>query len=108
MAATADTSYTALREQHRPRYRWLPLSGVVCTMASIMSLTIINMAIPGLRHCIAPGQERGQWVSSGFRVASACSQRQSRRNCEYASRPQPILFRRQSRRIDKRCANYWA
>ena len=74
MAATADTSHTALRERHGPRYRWLLLLSVmVGTMASIMSSTIVNVAIPGLSHYFTLGQERAQWVSSGFMVAMTVS-----------------------------------
>ncbi|MEJ6021147.1 DHA2 family efflux MFS transporter permease subunit [Ramlibacter sp. PS4R-6] len=53
-----------------PRYRWLLLLSVmVGTMASIMSSTIVNVAIPEMSHAFALGQERAQWVSSGFMVA---------------------------------------
>ena len=42
-------------------------------MASIMSSTIVNVAIPGMSHHFALGQERAQWVSSGFMVAMTVS-----------------------------------
>jgi EmrB/QacA subfamily drug resistance transporter len=52
------------------RYRWLLLLSVmVGTMASIMSSTIVNVAIPDMSHAFSLGQERAQWVSSGFMVA---------------------------------------
>jgi EmrB/QacA subfamily drug resistance transporter len=64
----------ALRERYGPRYRWyLLLSLMVGTMASIMSSTIVNVAIPGMSHDFALGQERAQWVSSGFMVAMTVS-----------------------------------
>nr|WP_239027304.1 MFS transporter [Ramlibacter algicola] len=54
-----------------PRYRWyLLLSLMVGTMASIMSSTIVNVAIPDMSHHFGLGQERAQWVSSGFMVSS--------------------------------------
>ena len=57
-----------------PRYRWLLLLSVmVGTMASIMSSTIVNVAIPAMSHEFALGQERAQWVSSGFMVAMTVS-----------------------------------
>jgi EmrB/QacA subfamily drug resistance transporter len=53
-----------------PRYRWLLLLSVmVGTMASIMSSTIVNVAIPDMSQAFSLGQERAQWVSSGFMVA---------------------------------------
>jgi EmrB/QacA subfamily drug resistance transporter len=64
----------ALSERYGPRYRWyLLLSLMVGTMASIMSSTIVNVAIPGMSRDFALGQERAQWVSSGFMVAMTVS-----------------------------------
>ncbi|WP_225782304.1 DHA2 family efflux MFS transporter permease subunit [Xenophilus sp. Marseille-Q4582] len=61
-------------QRHGPRYRWLLLVSVmVGVMASIMSSTIVNVAIPGLSHHFQLGQERAQWVSSGFMVAMTVS-----------------------------------
>ena len=63
-----------LRERYGERYRWLLLLSVmVGTMASIMSSTIVNVAIPDMSHHFALGQERAQWVSSGFMVAMTVS-----------------------------------
>jgi EmrB/QacA subfamily drug resistance transporter len=67
-------SVTALRARHGARYRWLlMLSVMVGTMASIMSSTVVNVAIPGMSHFFALNQERAQWVSSGFMVAMTIS-----------------------------------
>ena len=67
-------SPTALRERYGERYRWLVLLSVmVGTMASIMSSTIVNVAIPDMAHYFALGQERAQWVTSGFMVATTVS-----------------------------------
>ncbi|MBC7604809.1 MAG: MFS transporter, partial [Ramlibacter sp.] len=67
-------SLAALRERWGPRYRWLLLLAVmVGTMASIMSSTIVNVAIPDMSRYFALGQERAQWVSSGFMVAMTAS-----------------------------------
>ncbi|MGV3493099.1 MAG: DHA2 family efflux MFS transporter permease subunit [Ramlibacter sp.] len=49
------------------------LSVMVGTMASIMSSTVVNVAIPDLSHHFALNQERAQWVSSGFMVAMTVS-----------------------------------
>ena len=67
-------SLSELQERHGERYRWfLLLSVMVGTMASIMSSTIVNVAIPDMSHYFALGQERAQWVSSGFMVATTVS-----------------------------------
>jgi EmrB/QacA subfamily drug resistance transporter len=70
----ADHSITALRERYGERYRWLLLLSVmVGTMASIMSSTIINVAIPDMSQHFTLGQERAQWVTSGFMAAMTVS-----------------------------------
>lgn len=64
----------AMRERYGPRYRWLLLLAVmVGTMASIMSSTIVNVAIPDMSQHFALGQERAQWVSSAFMAAMTVS-----------------------------------
>jgi len=64
----------SLSQRYGERYRWLLLLSVmVGTVASIMSSTIVNVAIPGMSHYFALGQERAQWVSSGFMVAMTVS-----------------------------------
>jgi EmrB/QacA subfamily drug resistance transporter len=63
-----------LQARYGPRYRWLLLLSVmVGTMASIMSSTIVNVAIPDMSHTFVLGQERAQWVSSGFMAAMTVS-----------------------------------
>jgi EmrB/QacA subfamily drug resistance transporter len=71
----SDTSsLAALSARHGPRYRWLlMLSVMVGTMASIMSSTVVNVAIPDMSHYFSLNQERAQWVSSGFMVAMTVS-----------------------------------
>ena len=65
---------SALRLRYGERYRWLLLLSVmVGTMASIMSSTIVNVAIPDMSHYFGLGQERAQWVGSGFMVAMTVS-----------------------------------
>lgn len=67
-------SLAGLQARHGPRYRWLLLLAVMIgTMASIMSSTIVNVAIPDMSHHFTLGQERAQWVSSGFMVAMTVS-----------------------------------
>lgn len=63
-----------MQARHGPRYRWLLLISVmVGTMASIMSSTVVNVAIPDMSHHFSLSQERAQWVSSGFMVAMTVS-----------------------------------
>ncbi len=63
-----------LQTHYGERYRWLLLLSVMIgAMASIMSSTIVNVAIPDMSQHFTLGQERAQWVSSGFMVAMTVS-----------------------------------
>ncbi|GAC1432191.1 MAG: multidrug efflux MFS transporter MdrM [Burkholderiaceae bacterium] len=63
-----------LRRRYGDRYKWLVLATVMIgTMASILSSTIVNVAIPDLSRHFALGQERAQWVSAGFMLAMTLS-----------------------------------
>ena len=63
-----------LQAHYGERYRWLLLVSVmVGTMASIMSSTIVNVAIPDMSQHFTLGQDRAQWVTSGFMVAMTVS-----------------------------------
>jgi EmrB/QacA subfamily drug resistance transporter len=46
---------------------------MVGTMAAIMSSTIINVAIPDMSQHFTLGQDRAQWVTSGFMAAMTVS-----------------------------------
>ena len=71
---SAPGSATALRAQYGERYRWLLLLSVmVGTMASILSSTIVNVAIPDISAHFLIDQSRAQWVTSGFMVATTVS-----------------------------------
>lgn len=59
-----------LQERYGERYRWLVLLTVlVGTMASILSSTIVNVAVPELSQHFQIGQESAQWVSTSFMLA---------------------------------------
>ena len=74
MAHPPDHSIAALKVRYGERYRWLLLLSVmVGTMASIMSSTIINVAIPDMSQHFTIGQARAQWVTSGFMAAMTVS-----------------------------------
>ncbi|EGI75353.1 MFS transporter [Hylemonella gracilis] len=63
-----------MQAHYGENYRWrLLLAVMIGTMASIMSSTIINVAIPDLSHHFHLGQERAQWASSGFMIATTVS-----------------------------------
>jgi EmrB/QacA subfamily drug resistance transporter len=63
-----------LRARHGERYKWLVLLTVMIgSMASIMSSTIVNVAIPDLSAHFTLGQERAQWVSASFMLAMTLS-----------------------------------
>src|SRR4051812_22664962 len=63
-----------LRDKYGVRYKWLVLLTVMIgTIASILSSTIVNVAVPDLSHDFTLGQERAQWVSAGFMLAMTLS-----------------------------------
>src|SRR3982750_3491515 len=69
-----SASLADLQARHGPRYRWLLLLAVmVGTMASIMSSTIVNVAIPDMSHHFTLNPTRATWVGSGFMVAMTTS-----------------------------------
>jgi len=73
-SAHDTNSLQALQARYGERYRWLLLLSVMLgTMASVMSSTIINVAIPDMSQHFQLGQSRAQWVTSGFMVASTVS-----------------------------------
>ena len=60
-----------LRALYGERFRWYLLFTVMIgTMASIISSTIFNVAIPAMSHHFSLGQSRAQWVTSSFMVAT--------------------------------------
>jgi EmrB/QacA subfamily drug resistance transporter len=63
-----------LQARYGERYKWLVLVTVMIgSMAAIMSSTIVNVAVPDLSHHFTLGQERAQWVSTGFMLAMTLS-----------------------------------
>lgn len=63
-----------LRERYGTRYKWLVLMTVMAgTIASILSSTIVNVAVPDLSQHFSLGQESAQWVSAGFMQAMTLS-----------------------------------
>ena len=63
-----------LRQRHGPNYRWwVLLTVMIGTVASIMSATIVNVAVPDMSRVFTLGQERAQWMSAGFMAAMTIS-----------------------------------
>lgn len=67
-------TFEQLSQRYGSRYKWLVLLTVMIGgMASIMSSTIVNVAVPDLSEHFVLGQERAQWVSAGFMLAMTLS-----------------------------------
>ena len=67
-------SSVVLRERHGPGYRWWVLVTVMIgNVASIMSSTIVNVALPDMSRVFLLGQDRAQWLSAGFMAAMTIS-----------------------------------
>ena len=63
-------SLDALRARFGDRYKWMMILTVMVGMvASIMSSTIVTVAVPDLSRHFVIGQERAQWVSAAFMAA---------------------------------------
>ena len=64
------TTLTQMRARYGVRYRWLLLLAVMTgTMASIMSSTIVNVALPDIMGAFGIGQDHAQLLSTGFLAA---------------------------------------
>ena len=74
MTSSPPTTIEDLRKRHGPRFRWLVLLTVmVGMMASIMSSTIVNVAVPDMSRYFHIGQDRAQWISAAFMAATTLS-----------------------------------
>jgi EmrB/QacA subfamily drug resistance transporter len=70
MSTDSPHSLAALSARYGERYRWRVLMTVMIgSIASVMSSTIVNVAVPDLMRYFQIGQERAQWVSAGFMAA---------------------------------------
>lgn len=71
MPLFAPAPTDALKARYGERYRWLLLMALmVGTIASIIPSTSVNVAIPAMSDYFGLGQERAQWITSAFMVAS--------------------------------------
>jgi len=63
-----------LRARYGDRLRWLVLVTLMLgSVSSIVSSTIVNVAIPDLSRHFSLGQERAQWVAASFMIAMTLS-----------------------------------
>lgn len=63
-------SPAALAARYGERWRWrVLLTVMIGSIASVMSSTIVNVAVPDLIRHFGIGQERAQWVAAGFMTA---------------------------------------
>ncbi len=67
---THPATLPELQAHYGERYRWLLLLAV---MVGTMASTIINVAVPDMSRHFTLGQERAQWVASGFMIAMTVS-----------------------------------
>lgn len=71
MPTSTTSSASALRARFGPRYRWLLLTAVIVgNIAALLPSTGVNVAVPAMSMFFHLGQERAQWISSSFMVAS--------------------------------------
>ena len=64
----------SLERRRGPNHRWwVLLTVMIGTVASIMSATIVNVAVPDMSRVFTLGQERAQWMSAGFMAAMTIS-----------------------------------
>ncbi len=74
MSQPSPNSLQALQARHGDRYRWrVLLTVMIGSIASVMSSTIVNVAVPDLMRHFQIGQERAQWVAAGFMAAMTLS-----------------------------------
>ncbi len=71
MSLFAPAPTEMLRARYGERYRWLLLMALmVGTIAALVPSTSVNVAIPAMSAYFNVGQERAQWITSSFMLAS--------------------------------------
>lgn len=64
-------NYQFYFDLHGEKYRWLVLMAVgLGTLANLMASTSVNVAIPTIMGAFGIGQDKAQWLSTGFLAAS--------------------------------------
>lgn len=74
MTDPSPHSTAALAARHGPRYRWkVVIAIMIGSITSVMSSTIVNVAVPALMDYFTLGQERVQWVATAFMATMTLS-----------------------------------
>ncbi|OZG72383.1 MFS transporter [Hahella sp. CCB-MM4] len=69
-----DAALTALFNRHGPAYRWLAMLTVLMgTISTILTATIINVALPEIMRYFTLSQGVAHWLSTGFLAAMTTS-----------------------------------
>ena len=59
-----------LFRRYGPAYRWLVmLMAMLCSISAVLSVTIVNVAIPGIMGAFGMDQVQAQWLSAGYLAA---------------------------------------
>jgi EmrB/QacA subfamily drug resistance transporter len=57
-------------QRYGPAYRWLVISTtLMATITVVLSSTIVNVALPDIMGAFGIGQDKAQWMSTGFLAA---------------------------------------
>ena len=69
-SAPPPDSIEALFARFGPAYRWLVTATVMMgTIATILTATIVNVALPDIMGAFGMGQDKAQLLSTGFLAA---------------------------------------
>ena len=67
----SSTGIDDLFARYGPRYRlYVSLTGMLAVITAVLSATMINVAIPDIMGAFGIGQDRAQWLSTGFLAAA--------------------------------------
>ncbi|MBK1660935.1 DHA2 family efflux MFS transporter permease subunit [Paracraurococcus ruber] len=70
MTPSGERTLEALAARWGPSYRWLvTIAAIIGTVASILSSTIVNVALPDIMGAFGIGQDHAQLLSTGFLAA---------------------------------------
>lgn len=67
----SSTAIDELFARYGPRYRlYVSVTGMLAVVTAVLSATMINVAIPDIMGAFGVGQDRAQWLSTGFLAAA--------------------------------------
>lgn len=74
MSATAETT-EVLFARYGPRYRiYVTVIALLGTISAIVTSTAVNVALPNIMGAFGIGQDRGQWIVTGFLAGQTVGQ----------------------------------